>query len=162
MANRQINNEGLELVKFYESFRGKAYLCPAGKLTIGYGHVILGNEPHLKEMEIDEAHAEKILRSDLAIAEKAVNRYITVDLNSNEYSALCSFTFNLGGGNLSSSTLRRLLNKGEYESVPDQLHRWVYAGKKRLNGLVKRRHAEGLLFGKLEVAQKCCCPCHKK
>lgn len=156
---RQINKAGLDLVKEHEGFRRTAYFCPAKKLTIGYGHVILEHEVYLTTARIDEAEALALLKSDMSIAEQAVDRYIKVELNDNQYSALCSFTFNLGGVALRDSTLRRLLNTGDYGSVPGQLNRWVYAGKKRLNGLVRRRAEEGMLFEKALVG--CNCDCHR-
>jgi lysozyme len=69
---RQINKAGLDLVKQHEGFRAKAYICPAGKLTIGYGHVILKNEGHLKTAVLDTEQAEETLKSDMAKAIKAV------------------------------------------------------------------------------------------
>ena len=78
------------------------------------------------------------LREDLASAEEAVQRLITVRLNDNQFSALCSFAFNVGSGALSRSTLRRVLNEGDYGAVSAQLARWVKAGGKTLRGLVRR------------------------
>jgi lysozyme len=96
----------------------------------------------------------------MADAERAVEKLIKVELSDNQFAALCSFTFNLGSGNLKISTLRKLLNKGNYQSVPEQLGRWVYAAKIKLSGLVKRRSDEALLFLSKDEKQ-CCCDCHK-
>lgn len=158
---RQINKAGLDLVKKHEGYRATAYRCPAGKLTIGYGHVILKKEQHLKAAVLSKQEAELILKSDMAKAIRAVERYITVPLNDNQFSALCSFTFNLGGGNLQKSTLRKVLNKRKYSAVPFQLSRWIFVGKKKLGGLIKRREEESALFQKT-VQEDCCCPCHKE
>jgi lysozyme len=158
---RQINKAGLDLVKQHEGFRAKAYICPAGKLTIGYGHVILKHEQHLKHETINKEKGEQILKSDMAKAIRAVERYITVPLNDNQFAALCSFTFNLGGGNLKVSTLRKKLNQSQYHSVPAQLKRWVYAGKKKLNGLVKRRAEEGSLFQTVPEHRQRCEACNQ-
>jgi lysozyme len=108
--------------------------------------VILEHEDYLKaaRLSIDEALA--ILKTDMADAESAVEKYIKVELNDNQFAALCSFTFNLGAGSLKASTLKRLLNRGDYNSVPGQLKRWVFAGKTKLKGLVRRRRDEGVLF----------------
>lgn len=152
---RQINKTGLDLVKEHEGFREKAYICPAGKLTIGYGHVILKHEQHLKHDTISKQQGEQLLESDMAKAIRAVERYITVPLNDNQFSALCSFTFNLGGGSLRKSTLRKVLNKRKYAAVPFQLSRWVYSGKKKLSGLIKRRHDEGRLFQLKPQTKRC-------
>lgn len=158
---RQINEAGLDLVKQYEGFRATAYVCPAGKLTIGYGHVILDHEDYLRTARLNVDEALAILKTDMADAESAVEKYIKVELNDNQFAALCSFTFNLGAGNLKESTLRRLLNRGDYNSVPAQLNRWVYTGKTKLNGLVRRRRDEGKLFQLEVVADRCCCSCHE-
>ncbi len=158
---RQINKAGLDLVKKHEGFRAKAYICPAGKLTIGYGHVILKNEQHLKTAIISKQQGELILKSDMTKAIRAVKRYITVPLNENQFSALCSFTFNLGGGSLQKSTLRKVLNKRKYTAVPFQLSRWVYAGKKKLRGLIKRREEEGVLFQSVSENRQRCGACNQ-
>ena len=86
------------------------------------------------------------MREDLAEAESAVERLIDVALNDHQFAALVCFTFNLGAGNLSRSTLRRRLNAGDYDAVPSELGRWVKAGGRTLAGLVRRRAAEGELF----------------
>ena len=158
---RQINKAGLDLVKQYEGFRATAYVCPAGKLTIGYGHVILEHEQSLKAARISMDEALSILRADMADAERAVERYIKVELSDNQFAALCSFTFNLGSGNLYRSTLRKKLNKGGYDSVPTELDKWVHAGGKRLNGLIRRRSDEGDLF-RSETTKQVCSLCKQE
>ena len=75
-----------------------------------------------------------------------MERNVSVVLSDNQFSALVSFTFNLGGGNLQNSTLLVKLNTGNYDAVPSELARWVKAGGKTLSGLVKRRAAESVLF----------------
>ncbi len=152
---RQINEAGLGLVKQHEGFKATAYVCPAGKLTIGYGHVILEHEDYLKSARLSVDEALAILKTDMADAESAVEKYIKVELNDNQFAALCSFTFNLGAGNLKASTLRRLLNRGDYDSVPTQLNRWVFTGKTKLKGLVRRRRDEGVLFQSETQATQC-------
>ena len=87
-----------------------------------------------------------MLREDLIGAEAAVERYIAVPLTDNQFAALTSFTFNLGTGSLKTSTLRKKLNRGDYDAVPSELARWVKAQGKTLKGLVRRRAAEGELF----------------
>lgn len=159
---RQINSAGLDLVKEHEGFRAKAYVCPASKLTIGYGHVILKHEAHLKTATLSIAQAEGILKKDIGIAERAVEKYISVELSDNQFAALCSFTFNLGAGNLRKSTLLKKLNANDYGSVPGQLNRWVNGGGRKLKGLVRRRADEGVLFQQAGSEKKCCCPCHNK
>lgn len=80
------------------------------------------------------------------IAERAVLRLISVPLTDGQFDALVSFTFNLGAGALQRSTLRRKMNRGEAEDVPAEFMKWVWAGGRKLKGLIKRRCAEALLF----------------
>ena len=153
--SRLINQNGLDLVKHFEGLYTDAYICPAGVPTIGYGHtggVQMGQS-------ITEQEAEDILQADMQKFAVAVEKAIKVELNDNQFAALVSFAFNCGEGNLRASTLRRKLNTGDYDCVPSELSRWVKAtdpktGKKRsLDGLVKRRAAEGELFLKSMDAQ---------
>lgn len=140
--SRVINSNGINLIKHFEGFRKDAYICPAGILTIGYGHT----ESAKPGQNIDEATAEDLLRQDIHAATKAVSTLVKVPLNDNQFAALVSFTFNCGSGALARSTLCRLLNNGDYDSVPHQLNRWVKAGGETRTGLVKRRQAEGELW----------------
>lgn len=139
---REIPVQCVQLVMSFEVFRDTAYKCPAGVWTIGYGHT--GNV-HPGDF-VTQVQAQEMLRDDLAMFGRAVERLILVSLNDNQFSALVSFTFNVGEHNLLESTLRKRLNKGDYACVPDQLARWNKGGGKVLSGLVKRRKAEGELW----------------
>ena len=144
---RQINKAGLDLIKSFEGLRLKAYPDPGTggvPWTIGYG----STKGVKRGMVISADQAEKLLLSDLEDACKAVEKYVTVPLNDNQFAALVSFVFNCGSGNFVSSTLLRRLNEGEYGSVPMQLMRWTKAAGRVLPGLVRRREAEGFLFQK--------------
>lgn len=149
---RTVNQAGVDLVKSFEGFRADAYLCPAGKWTVGYGHT----EGVMEGSHVSEEEAELLLRDDLRSAADKVSKFITVPLNDNQFAALCSFVFNLGGLALLQSTLRKRLNAGDYAAVPDQLRRWVKARHPlthelvTLPGLVRRREAEANLWNKLE------------
>jgi lysozyme len=138
----ETNSLGIELIKHYEGFRTKEYLDPVGIRTIYYGHVVLPGE----NFEHTPEEGELILKQDLKFAEIAVERLVKVPLTSNQFSALVSFTFNLGANRLKTSTLLALLNQGKYKDSADQLLRWVYAGGKVLQGLLHRRAAERELF----------------
>lgn len=137
-----------EWVKPHEGCRLKAYHDPVGYPTQGYGHLLSRKkwEDLSKYPDITMEQAIDWLRQDLAKAGRSVLRLITVPLTDNQYVALIDFTFNCGAGNLQVSTLRKVINRGEYEAVPDQFRRWVYASGVKLPGLVKRRNAEALLF----------------
>lgn len=139
---RTINQAGLSIIKSDENLFLKAYYCPAGVLTIGWGHTA-GVFPG---MQITRDQAIAFLESDLASAEAAVARLVKVPLNDNQFSALVSFTFNEGAGNLEGSTLLKLLNRGFYDQVPTQLARWTRSKGVVLDGLVKRRAAEAALW----------------
>ncbi len=95
---------------------------------------------------ISKGEAEALLIKDVQTAESAVLRLIRVPLTDGQFDALVSFTFNLGSGVLQRSTLRRKVNREEHAEVPDQLMRWVWAGGRRLRGLVRRREAEVGLY----------------
>jgi lysozyme len=135
---------GIELIKKFEGCVLKAYKCPAGVWTIGYGHTSGVKEGQI----ITETQAEDYLRQDIEKFELTVNNLVNVPLNQNQFDALVSFCYNLGAGNLKSSTLLKLLNKRDYIGAAEQFDRWVYAGGKKLSGLVKRRSAEKELFQK--------------
>ncbi len=136
------SKKGKTLIKKYEGCRLKAYKCPAGVLTIGYGHT---NNVRLDDV-LTQDEAEKLLDIDIKIKEKELNKLIKVPVTQNQYDALISFVFNLGVGNLKKSTLLRLLNQKNYKGAAQQFDRWVYAGNKVLAGLVKRRAEEKELF----------------
>jgi lysozyme len=137
------SQKGIDLIKVFESFSAYPYKCPAGKMTIGYGHVILLNESIRK---VDKKEAENILKKDVEIAEKGVNQYVNIELNQNQFDALVSFVFNIGIGNFYTSTLLHLLNKCDFDGAANQFLRWVYAEKRLLPGLEKRRAKEKELF----------------
>lgn len=139
---RHITQEGLNLIKRFEGFSSTIYICPAGYPTIGYGHVVQTEEKDRFSDGIDQEQGEELLRRDSQVAERAVQRLITVPLTDGQFDALVSFTFNLGSGALQRSTLRRKVNRAEHDEVPDQLIRWVWAGGKKLKGLVRRRKQE--------------------
>jgi len=148
MNTFNINQAGLDLIKKFEGFEPKKYECPAGKATIGYGHVIKKGESFTK---LTEKAAEGLLAEDLRYFEDKVRELITVPLSENQFSALVSFTFNVGEENLKNSTLRRMLNGGDYDGASEQFMRWVKARNAEgvmitLEGLKNRRKAEKLLF----------------
>lgn len=141
---RHITDEGLEIIMHHEGFVPEVYLCPAAIPTIGYGHVVLPHENF--DEGITKEQGMEILRNDVEIAERAVARLIKVPLEDEQFDALVSFTFNLGSGSLQTSTLRQKVNRQEHDLAPDQFRRWVYAGGRKLKGLVRRREDEALWY----------------
>ena len=104
---RHISRQGLDLICRFEGFSPIIYMCPAGYPTIGYGHLITEANKEQFLDGVDEDEALDLLRQDVAVAERAVLRLISVPLTQGQFDALVSFTFNLGAGALQRSTLRR-------------------------------------------------------
>lgn len=150
----RINDDGLTLIKRFEGLELSAYQDSVGVWTIGYGHTSAAGDPQVTPgQRITEAEAEAILRKDLRYFEDGVRDVVKVPLNSDQFSALVSFAFNLGVGALGGSTLLRKLNAGDYQGAANEFPRWVKAGGQTLLGLVKRRNAEQALFLSRPFAQ---------
>lgn len=149
MTNITIPKQAIELIKKYEGFSSKAYLCPANVWTIGYGTTRVDNKSVTSGMTCTEQQAEEYLKNDLQVFAKAINRLVKVPLTDNQFSALLSFTYNLGVGALEKSTLLKKLNEGSYGVAQAEFLKWIRAGGKILPGLVCRRGEEAELFGDL-------------
>ncbi len=139
---RGINETGLELIKKFEGCRLSTYFDIVGILSIGIGHVCKPGEDF--SAGITEQQALDLLQSDLRIAIRSVLKLITAPLTDNQLGALTSFTFNLGGGALQRSTLRRKINRGE--SPKGEWEKWCFAGGRKSIGLLRRRQAEAALY----------------
>jgi lysozyme len=138
---------GQRLIAEFEGCKLTAYKCPAGIWTIGIGHTTAAGKPVVKSgMRITQAEADEILARDLVRFEDAVGRLVRVPVTQNQFDALVSFAFNLGEGNLATSTLLKKLNAGDYAGAADQFARWNKAKGKVLAGLTRRRAAEADLF----------------
>ena len=147
-----VSKNGLDLIKEFESFKSKPYLCPSGIPTTGFGSTYYpdGKKVTLQDKEITEEKAFEILEY---IANKDfgsnINKVVKVGLNQNQFDALVSFAYNIGNGNFNSSTLLRWLNQGNYKEASMQLLRWDKSKGIVLNGLTKRRKSEKALFDKV-------------
>ena len=139
-----VTEKGLELIKKFEGFVPSEYVCPAGKRTIGYGHVIRETESF--SPELTKREAEELLKEDLGAAEEAVIRFVDVPLTPNQFDALVSFVFNVGAERFKRSMLLRRLNAGDYAGAAKEFLQWVYGNGQKLEGLVRRRRAEKALF----------------
>lgn len=125
-------------IKAAEGYRSKAYLCPAGRYTCGYGHT----KGVTRKTVCDADKADQWLREDLQPVENFVNAIHNVNTQG-KFDAIVDFAFNLGLGNLRSSTLLKLIQSGAPdERVCKELRKWVYAGGRVLSGLVTRREWE--------------------
>lgn len=139
----KISQKGVDLVKFFEGLELKAYKDSVGVWTWGYG----STGPHVTPCKVGtKEEAEKLLKKDLERFEKGVSDLVKVALNQNQFDALVSFSFNLGLGNLKSSTLLKKLNAKDYIGASKEFERWNRAGGKVLTGLTRRRIAERDLF----------------
>ena len=137
-----ISKEGIALIKKFEGCELEAYQDSVGVWTIGYGHTKDVEEG----LKITQEEAEAMLNTELEEYEGYVEHYVEVPLTQCQFDALVCWTYNLGPTNLASSTMLKVLNKGMYEEVPYQMKRWNKAGGEVLQGLVRRREAEALLF----------------
>ncbi len=138
----QMSEYGLDLLRRFEGLKLCAYRCPAGIWTIGHGHT----GPDVRgELRIEKAEAEALLRADVARFEEGV-RAIAGECAQGQFDALVSFAFNLGLGALMSSTLLKKHRAGDHEGAAAEFGRWVFAGGKKLPGLVRRRAAEAALY----------------
>ena len=146
-STNKINSSGLTIIKHFEGRELQAYQDSVGVWTIGYGHTAAAGPPTVYAGQtISEAEAEEILKRDLGLFERGVNDLVKVSTNSDQFSALVSFSFNVGLGALETSTLLRKLNARDYQGAANEFPRWVKAGGQTLPGLVRRRDAERALF----------------
>lgn len=142
----KVSSLGLDLIKAYESLRLKAYLCPAGKWTIGWGHTA-GVRPG---DTCTREEAENMLAQDAAFAERRVLGNVKAPLTQNQFDALVSFAFNVRG--FEASTLVKKINAGDYGGAAKEFPRWNKGQDPKtgkfvvLNGLVARRDDEMKLF----------------
>lgn len=134
--------KGIALIKEFEGLRLKAYKCPGGVWTIGYGHT--AGVKH--GMVISERQAEEYLKADLIAFEKYLNG-LGLAINQNQFDALISFIYNVGTGNFSRSTLLRKVRANPQDnSIMDEFLRWVNSKGRVLPGLQRRRLAEMKLY----------------
>jgi lysozyme len=144
-------------IKRFEGCRLKAYLCPAGKWTIGWGNTTYPDGRRVKEGDrITEAQAEEMFRVILAQFERGVTRLIKggAETNQAQFGALVSFAYNVGldedddiiPEGLGDSTLLKLHRAGQYDRAANEFLKWVYGNGRRLPGLVRRRQAERFLY----------------
>lgn len=138
---RKINKSGLNLIKKYEGCRLTSYICPAGVLTIGYGHTGKDVKPN---KTITKKKAISLLKKDLARFERHVQSYNYIyEWTDNEFSALVSFAYNIG--NIDQLTAYGTRTRSQIRSA---MLKYVKANGKTLAGLVKRRKAELKLFNR--------------
>lgn len=138
------------MIKGFEGCRLTAYPDPGtggAPWTIGYGWTYpVDGKPIKLGMKIDQATADRLLKTGLVSYENDVLKLVKVKLSQNQFDALVSFVYNVGSRALSTSTLLKKLNAGDIKGAADEFLRWNKAGGKVLNGLTRRREAERALF----------------
>lgn len=143
----QTSDKGIALIKEFEGCKLTAYQDSVGVWTIGYGWTQpVDGKPIRAGITIKQETAERLLKTGMVSYESDVSRLVKVGLTQGQFDALVSFTYNLGARSLSTSTLLRKLNAGDYAGAADEFLRWNKAGGKVLNGLTRRREAERALF----------------
>lgn len=149
----RIDQVGIDFIKSVEGVKNFVYADSAGLPTIGVGHLLTQDELTSGKIHIDgkaykyheglpDDVIDRLLLRDLHIAELVVNSNVKVKLTQNQYNALVSFVFNVGVGAFRNSTLLKLLNAGEYHSVPTQMRRWILSAGRQIQGLKNRRENE--------------------
>lgn len=138
------DKNGLEFIKDEEGLRLKAYLCPAGVWTIGYGNTYNLDNSKVKEGQIiTKVEADELFIKKLKVYEDSVNENVKVTINQNQFNALVSFCYNVGTFAFSTSTLLKKINsKAPLSNVIIEFNKWVHAGKKVITVLVSRRKRE--------------------
>lgn len=145
----KIGQKGLDLIKSFEGLYLKPYLCPANVPTIGYGNTFYenGKKVTLKDPIITESRAIELLMSELGMYEQKVDSYCIDTINQNQFDALVSFCYNVGPGNLKSSTLLKKVNANPNDpTIRAEFLKWNKGGGKVLAGLTRRRTAEANLY----------------
>ena len=147
----EINKAGKDLIKRFEGCKLKAYKCPAGVWTIGYGNTFYEDGTKVKEGDvITQERAEELFDIIISDFVRMTDALVKSDVTENNFSALVSFTFNVGTGNLKKSTLLRKVNANPKDpSIRAEFMKWTRANNVVLKGLVRRREAEAKLYEQL-------------
>jgi lysozyme len=142
------SDAGVDVICLFEGFSSEPYLCPANVWTYAYGSTrdFRGNPVHEQTTPISEPDARSLLGIELAQFERRVRRLLPIDLEQHQFDPILSFTYNLGAGALQASTLRKKILRYDMDGAAREFDRWVFAGGRKLAGLVRRRAAERDMF----------------
>jgi lysozyme len=152
MPTRTISATGAALIKSFEGCHErdgnvfKPYVCPGKVLTIGWGHTNHHGRAFDKSARWTRQECDAAFDDDMRGFAEQVTALVKVPLKQHQFDALASFAYNVGIGNLKSSTLLRKLNSGDSAGAALEFHRWNRSNGKVLPGLVRRRASEALLF----------------
>ena len=141
-------NKGIAIIRKYEGLKLRAYICPSGLPTIGYGATFYINGSRVQIGDVITIdHADKLLHFQVKLFADEVRRTVKSNINENQLGALVSFCFNVGGAAFAKSTLARKVNANPYDpTIRNEFMRWTRGGGKVLPGLVKRREEEANLY----------------
>jgi len=153
----KMSDNGKKLLTQWEGFEDEVYLDSAGLPTIGVGHLLTRSERSSGKLYINSVAVKyrngltkqqvlDLLGQDLGRFENVVNGKVTSTLSQNQFDTLVSFSFNVGTGAFKSSTLLKVVNRGDYHGVPAQLRRWIRSGGRKVQGLINRRENEIVLW----------------
>lgn len=138
-----LSANGINLLKAFEGSRAVAYRDSAQRWTIGVGHLIKPDEQELLTATLTPDEIDRLLRADVAWAERAVNDGLRVNVTQNQFDALVSFAFNVGAQAFTDSTLLKRINaQSERAAITEQFMRWTKAGGQDVAGLKNRRRIE--------------------
>lgn len=146
MMVKSVSNSGLKFLASIEGFSAMPYKDAQG-YSVGFGHFILPSDSFVYPM--DKSQGYDLLYQDVTLATDKINSLVKVQLNQNQYDALTSFVYNVGGGAFAKSTLLKKLNAGDYTGAANQFPVWKYSDGTVLAALVSRRVAEKTLFEKV-------------
>jgi len=144
-----LSEKGVELIKGFEGFVAKPYLCPAKVWTIGYGTTRYPNGEKVKptDISIDKEKATEYLKHDVKTFENGVDSYLRDDITQNQFDSVVSFAYNLGLNALKNSTLLKVINHNPNDlRIKKEFLKWVNAGGKVSGGLITRRQKEVNLY----------------
>ena len=147
----EINKAGKDLIKRFEGCKLKAYKCPAGVWTIGYGNTFYEDGTKVKEGDvITQERADELFDIIINDFARMTDALVKSEVTENNFAALVSFTFNVGTGNLKKSTLLKKVNANHKDpSIKAEFMKWTRANNVVLKGLVRRREAEAKLYEQL-------------
>lgn len=143
----KVTDNAINIIKKYESYVAKPYLCPAKVWTIGYGSTYINSKPVKQTTQpISEAKAAEILKDSLVDIEKIIALNIGHEITQNQFDALASFIYNVGQGSFINSTMLKHLKGKRYPEAADEFDKWTLSKGKALTGLIVRRKEEKQLF----------------
>jgi len=144
----EVNKAGRDLIKQFEGCKLKAYKCPAGLWTISWGLTFYPDGKKVKEGDvITQQQAEDYFNAVVDDFAKQVDALVKSNVTANNFSAIVSFAYNVGIGNLKNSTLLKKVNANPKDAtIPAEFRKWVRANGEVLKGLVRRRDAEAKLY----------------